>query len=434
MNNTYDFIIIGAGLAGLTCGYRLKEKGYNVLLLESAKTSGGRIQTEKISGCLSDTGAQFFSGSYPVITQLIKDLKLQERISMLSPQMNFLTGSKNFSVNTANPFSLLTSGLLPFNSYSKLCLRMLSHVFFLKRNNFECADSLSRFDNVSAENYLRNNLDETILKKLFAPFFSGFNYTTPSELSEAMVIRTLGHFLERQRLFGLKNGLAELISGLADRLTIKNDVLVEAIIPDGDDHLVQSENFAWRGKKIILATTAEVAKKLWRHRSISVERLLDVRYSPSTHIGMVFKRHKNYVPHYGNMISTENNKFINVLTFESMKSFDLCTEEFELVHALSSSEGHIYSEKGGDLRDEGLKVLESISPYRSTDLIDLKMTAWNKAIPVFSTGRARLIAGYRKSTSSCENVFLAGDYMGTPCSEGAAESGEFIASLFTKNK
>ncbi len=38
-------IVIGAGLAGLSCAYELDKAGYNVILLEARKRPGGRVRT-----------------------------------------------------------------------------------------------------------------------------------------------------------------------------------------------------------------------------------------------------------------------------------------------------------------------------------------------------------------------------------------------------
>ena len=38
-------IIVGAGIAGLTAGYLLKEAGHQVVILEASNMVGGRIQT-----------------------------------------------------------------------------------------------------------------------------------------------------------------------------------------------------------------------------------------------------------------------------------------------------------------------------------------------------------------------------------------------------
>ena len=38
-------IVVGAGLAGLSCAYDLHQSGYNVLLLEARSRPGGRVRT-----------------------------------------------------------------------------------------------------------------------------------------------------------------------------------------------------------------------------------------------------------------------------------------------------------------------------------------------------------------------------------------------------
>ena len=55
-----DVIVIGAGLAGLTCARRLQEAGRDCLVLEAADAVGGRIRTERFDGFLLDRGFQVF--------------------------------------------------------------------------------------------------------------------------------------------------------------------------------------------------------------------------------------------------------------------------------------------------------------------------------------------------------------------------------------
>ena len=38
-------LIIGAGLAGLSCAYELKQAGFDVILLEARTRPGGRVRT-----------------------------------------------------------------------------------------------------------------------------------------------------------------------------------------------------------------------------------------------------------------------------------------------------------------------------------------------------------------------------------------------------
>ncbi|WP_373825644.1 FAD-dependent oxidoreductase, partial [Bacteroides heparinolyticus] len=45
-----DTVVIGAGITGLTCAFRLKEKGADVAVLERLDRVGGQIHTVREEG------------------------------------------------------------------------------------------------------------------------------------------------------------------------------------------------------------------------------------------------------------------------------------------------------------------------------------------------------------------------------------------------
>jgi oxygen-dependent protoporphyrinogen oxidase len=67
--------IIGGGISGLTCAYRLKQAGYDVVLLERDKHVGGVMKSEHRDGFLTETGPNSFQNA-PEIMQLIEELGL----------------------------------------------------------------------------------------------------------------------------------------------------------------------------------------------------------------------------------------------------------------------------------------------------------------------------------------------------------------------
>ncbi|QDG53474.1 FAD-dependent oxidoreductase [Persicimonas caeni] len=69
-----DVIIVGAGLAGLTCAKRLEEQGRSALILEASDGVGGRVRTDEVDGFLLDRGFQVFLEAYPE-TQRFLDYK-----------------------------------------------------------------------------------------------------------------------------------------------------------------------------------------------------------------------------------------------------------------------------------------------------------------------------------------------------------------------
>ena len=56
-----DCLIVGAGLAGLTAARHLASTGTQVLLVDKAKSPGGRLATRHIGAARLDHGAQFFT-------------------------------------------------------------------------------------------------------------------------------------------------------------------------------------------------------------------------------------------------------------------------------------------------------------------------------------------------------------------------------------
>jgi len=60
-----DVLVIGAGLAGLCCSRRLRERGLTPLVLEASDGVGGRVRTDSVDGFLLDRGFQVLLTAYP---------------------------------------------------------------------------------------------------------------------------------------------------------------------------------------------------------------------------------------------------------------------------------------------------------------------------------------------------------------------------------
>lgn len=58
-------LVVGAGLAGLSCAVRLHEAGRAVRVFERSDRVGGRVRTDKVDGFLLDRGFQVYLDAYP---------------------------------------------------------------------------------------------------------------------------------------------------------------------------------------------------------------------------------------------------------------------------------------------------------------------------------------------------------------------------------
>ncbi|KAK5575213.1 hypothetical protein RB653_010469 [Dictyostelium firmibasis] len=77
MNNIYDTIIIGGGLAGLKTAFDLKKNKFNILVLEARNRFGGRTESIKIGNGWIDAGGQWLGANNPNTKQLCEELKLE---------------------------------------------------------------------------------------------------------------------------------------------------------------------------------------------------------------------------------------------------------------------------------------------------------------------------------------------------------------------
>lgn len=82
---SYDVIIIGAGLGGLTAGAKLAKEGLRVLLLEQHDRPGGCATTFKRSGFTMEVGLHEMDGLHPgdIKQRIFADIGLGNRVSFL---------------------------------------------------------------------------------------------------------------------------------------------------------------------------------------------------------------------------------------------------------------------------------------------------------------------------------------------------------------
>lgn len=73
---TYDTVVVGAGVTGLTAALRLAEAGQRVLVLEARDRVGGRLRTETHDGAHFEIGGQWISPDQTALIEMVDELDL----------------------------------------------------------------------------------------------------------------------------------------------------------------------------------------------------------------------------------------------------------------------------------------------------------------------------------------------------------------------
>lgn len=99
MNTTYDAIIIGSGIGGLTVG-ALLSKNYKVLILEKNKNFGGYCTCFNRKGFKFEAAIQSINGIFETspIMRILKETKVLNRVSFVSPDILYRTIFPDFDL------------------------------------------------------------------------------------------------------------------------------------------------------------------------------------------------------------------------------------------------------------------------------------------------------------------------------------------------
>lgn len=72
-----EVVVVGAGIAGLTCARRLCQMGYDVTVLEKSRGVGGRVATRRLEGTIADHGTCYLSPKTPLFQDFVAYLAEQ---------------------------------------------------------------------------------------------------------------------------------------------------------------------------------------------------------------------------------------------------------------------------------------------------------------------------------------------------------------------
>ncbi len=237
MSHSYDLIIVGGGLSGLTAAYRAQQRGWKFLLLEASERFGGSLETLHGDGLLQELGAESMVTAKPWGKDLILELGLGDQLVSPQPEFhNTMIVRNGRLVPIPEGLRLLApSQWLPFlrsPAVSLLGKARMAMEFFVPARRDNRDESLASF--------VTRRLGKEALQRIAQPMVAGIYVADPATLS---MRATLPQFLEYERKYGsvcrglllspearasrgpryhlfnsLKGGFGQLITALRDRL------------------------------------------------------------------------------------------------------------------------------------------------------------------------------------------------------------------------
>jgi phytoene dehydrogenase-like protein len=254
-------IIVGAGMAGLTCAKVLREE---VIVFEASDGVGGRVRTDEEDGFLLDRGFQVYFTAYPVARRHLDHTKL-----------DFRTFDPGAIIHRDDTKSILSD---PLRDPKALVPSLLSNAAGLgdKLRTLELAAKTlagkamtageEEGQDTSTLEYLRaSGLSERYIDSFYKPFYGGV-FLNRSLYTSSRVFRFTFRMLATGRTVVPALGMGEIPKQLAAHLpngSITLNSPVDALLRDGDRVVgARAAGKEHEADAVVVATDAPTAGRL----------------------------------------------------------------------------------------------------------------------------------------------------------------------------
>jgi 15-cis-phytoene desaturase len=216
-----DVIVVGAGLAGLSCGFELACRGRQVLLLEGCPVVGGRTSSWDKDGMMVESGLHRVLGFYEAFPDLLRRAGIdinqivywEDEVEIRLPD-----GRGNGVFGAAplyRPFQTLGGLLGNFELLSLLDRFTLST--FITAGLAEYFTNPQGLDQISVrDKAVAFGVTENAIHNVLVPLTSGLYFLPPERYSAYAFFGTLGPYLPRLltvRVGAFLGGMTDVMAG-----------------------------------------------------------------------------------------------------------------------------------------------------------------------------------------------------------------------------
>jgi oxygen-dependent protoporphyrinogen oxidase len=448
MNNSSKVAVIGAGISGLACAYRLQQLGLNVAVFESNSAVGGMIDSVEKDGFLFEAGPQSFQ-STAALLELIRELGLETQVQKADPRApRYVLLHGHLRKIPMSPQALLASTLLDPVSRWKIA-----------SEPFKKSQPPTGEESVAA--FVRRKFGHEILEYLVAPFVSGVYAGDPEKLSLKAAFPTLDEW-ERQYgsvlrgamnsrppkekragappLCSFTNGVAALPRAMAAKLGDKLQYETRAVSVDFASpataagstvceisivHNGQEQSFS--ANAVVIATPAYAAAHLLETFSPHLAQTLSgIAYAPVAVVACTYYRQQVGDPLEGfGFLVPRGEKVRTLGTVWNSSLFPGRAREGSVT--ITSFIGGATDPDIIQLHEENIAAIVAEENGRILGItgppVEVVVWKYPRALPQYNLGHGFIVELIRDAERASPGLFFAGNYLEGPAVGKCVENG-----------
>ncbi|MDA1038333.1 MAG: FAD-dependent oxidoreductase [bacterium] len=413
--------VVGAGIAGLTCAYELQKAGHDVTVYEKEDTVGGRMNSRWKDGYPFDIGADHLCNLYKEMKGYCSEFDIAwEKMKFLEYRV-----IKN---KVPVPFT---------KAVGKIAGLRMAFQYYRTKNveDFFDLKDAARFDTDNAHDFMLRRVGKEAVDYLVDPFVSTYQFHRSDEISLGALYGILNSIkkdkgVQNWNLHRTKGGMEALPKAFASRLNVKTGVAVKNV-EAGEKINLETDGIE-EFDTVVLACPSTVTENILQNPTEAQADVIGTtRYS--TTMSVALRVPKKLLPDVAIVwVPFVESHAISGYVNESMKGEELvhgdktllCTwlhEEFA-INLIDKSEKEIFEA----VRTEFMKVCPWIKEKNDIEFHDVEI--WKDAMPVFAHGHLARVEAFMENGQGNNNVYLCGDYLNSPWTEGALRCGQRVAA------
>lgn len=422
-----DVAVIGGGVSGLSCGYFLARRGFDVAVLERQVTAGGNAVSERIGRFLMEHGPSSVSPLHAEVSDLSRDLGLDaQRLGVGgNVRYRYLTKGGTLARISAGPAGFLTAPYLSLRGRGRLLAEIA-----VPRRSTETDESVAEF-------FVRR-FGHEFTEKVIDPVVGGLYAARAEDLDMALVFPKLvemecrlgsvtlgivarmiaGNRMPGRRLFSWRDGIGALPRALARRLgrRLATGVAVRRIAKEGPSFRIEAgQAGTFRARSVVLATQPHVAAGLIEPLDEAAAEALS--QIPSPPISVVFLGYsRDQVAHpldgIGYLTPSEKPRQVGGALFCSTMFADRAPEGHVAVSA------YIGGSRAQDAARLSADDLVALARADVEDLLGVhgdpvlaRVRHWPRGLPQMTLGHGSRLAAIAQAQQQLSGLFLTGNYV-----------------------
>jgi protoporphyrinogen/coproporphyrinogen III oxidase len=442
-------IVIGAGISGLACAYRLRRRGVPVVLLEASPRPGGMIRSERHGDFLFELGPQSTLVDAPLLA-LIEELGLAGKLLRANSRApRYVLHRGRLRAVPLGPGALIGTRLLS----ARTKLRVIREAFRRTRPPDE---------DESVATFVRRKFGGEILDRIVAPMVSGiyagdaesisvsaaFPALRRYELEHGSIVR--GALKSRPAKGEMKPALCSFEDGMESLPVALSQLLGDALWCDTQVHAVRASPSGPRrfqieivrcgapetlaADAVIVATPCDASAAILSGVSDQFPAIFrQIEYAPVAVISTGYARGNvgNSLDGFGFLVPrSEGLRLLGTVWNSSLFPDRAPAGHVSLASfAGGATDPEFCSLPESEIAEQITKELAQILRI-SAPPAAIRVQKYGRALPQYNLGHSRIVESLAALTAAAPGLFLAGNYLAGPavgaCVAQATQTSEAV--------